>query len=590
MWLCVTGYGTFNWWEIEVNCDLNSPDCAYIPCPFDHNYFCHKSKCSPDLKSCSFDAREYDQVENMIAEIGFEFGWLCVIDWIVLFLSISKICSFFEILQISSDQLISLHRFLGHASLVQLQLHALLYFIVWIKRENLWEEMLKWPSKGVANFPGVLSWILFSVLWILSIERVRRKFYHIFYIFHWLYLPSLVLAIFHYDAILFWTLGGLGVYFIDKLVIQRKSACLSSLEICENSKSIAIDIDFAHLNDDRVFPLQYYFLRFPRISMEWHPFSVASYDSDLGTLRFYIKCVNGGWTSDIFEKALKNVRGESDDNYLNRVEVQGPVGFKFESEDILQVEDNIILIAGGSGIVPFFDLLKSLYASNKKERKRRVKLVWLSKTHNEVLFFGQFLNTLNSQNTSFQVDIYETQETSDSLALSSREIKVLVYPVVHGKYPTFQFGKYRVILLILLFLLAAIFSSYISNLLMENSSSKGALNVYMGLFFMMNIIVFSVVYLLTIRYFEKSREIGLISPSTQRSPSEYYEAVTHSLSLKIPVNFGRPDFKCIVHDFQAIDDMPTIILSSGPTGLLDAIEFSCKSLKYLKFKRISFEF
>jgi NAD(P)H-flavin reductase len=403
------------------------------------------------------------------------------------------------------------------------------------------------------------------------------------------------LAIFHYDAIIFWTLGGVGIYFADKFIISRNIVRLSGIEVCDSAKIIAIDLilpfDY-HLEN---FPLQYYFLRFPKISVEWHPFSVASFDSDLKILRFYIKCVQGGWTDTVFTEGFKKAKEDTFGEVLDYAHIQGPIGYKFEVDEILQSSADLILIAGGSGIVPFFELLKEIVLFDVGKR-RRVKLIWLSKTHSEVVFLGQQLKTFYDHGEiDLVIDIYETQETPADSDHIFEKVEVSMSSASMDRIASISSGKqilhFRSVILILLVLIAVIFSSYVSNALKENHISNGALNVNMGIFVLLFLFLVSMIYSLAIRFFIKAKELPLISSSSSYS-SAYLEPIKNTLSLNLPVKFGRPNFDKILREAQNDYDFddPTLILCSGPNGLLEAVEKSSKIMKNAIFQRISFEF
>ncbi len=101
------------------------------------------------------------------------------------------------------------------------------------------------------------------------------------------------------------------------------------------------------------------------------PFTMVSSPTDTRRLEFGIKRV-GGFTA----RMHKLKPGD-------RAEIIGPLGtFYFEDE----IRDDIILIAGGSGITPFISMLRYI---EDRRLKNRATVIYSNKTSDEIMFMGE---------------------------------------------------------------------------------------------------------------------------------------------------------------------------------------------------------
>jgi predicted ferric reductase len=129
--------------------------------------------------------------------------------------------------------------------------------------------------------------------------------------------------------------------------MHRNSATITKLETpVDKVIEIHLSVDSAPFN---YHPGQFVFLRFSH-DKEPHPFSIASYDPELKSLRFDIKGL-GDFTSKLRDRLKQG----------QKIHIEGPYGeFQFNDKCSHQ-----IWIAGGIGITPFLSKLD--YLENNKE-------------------------------------------------------------------------------------------------------------------------------------------------------------------------------------------------------------------------------
>jgi ferredoxin-NADP reductase len=101
------------------------------------------------------------------------------------------------------------------------------------------------------------------------------------------------------------------------------------------------------------------------------PFTMTSSPLDRRLIEFGIKRV-GDFTSKMFN--LK--KGDE-------VEITGPLGTFFFEEEI---KDDLVFIAGGSGITPFISMMRYI---EDKNLKNKITLIYSVKKSDEIMFLGE---------------------------------------------------------------------------------------------------------------------------------------------------------------------------------------------------------
>jgi NADPH oxidase len=166
-----------------------------------------------------------------------------------------------------------------------------------------------------AGFTGVLLLLIIVAMWALSLERVRRARYELFWAMHHLYVPFTAINIIH-GPIFFWFFVVPGALYLGERLIRMwrgsrpttlfkarahgghagaEALTTGGWQTCalpSSTYSLYMTKQFDYL------PGQYVFLNCPYLSLnEWHPFTITS-SPDEKYLSVHIR-VAGDWTGEL---------------------------------------------------------------------------------------------------------------------------------------------------------------------------------------------------------------------------------------------------------------------------------------------------
>jgi len=228
---------------------------------------------------------------------------------------------------------------------------------------------------------GIISFYIFIIVLVSSI-LYKKISYHV-----WQYIHILVYLLFFFSLYHAINIGSDSNFFVIKLIYYLSLISIvvgiiyrTSYKIKEHSNIFSVkeikketeDAFTLVVNCDKPFlfkPGQFCFLRLnkPKIYAR-HPFTISSSPNKKElcfTMKIYGK----------FAKEILNLKKEE------RIFIDGPFGiFTFE-DAIDSPEKNIVFIAGGVGITPFFNMINS----NKKEKKK-ITLFYCSKKIKGIIF------------------------------------------------------------------------------------------------------------------------------------------------------------------------------------------------------------
>lgn len=214
--------------------------------------------------------------------------------------------------------------------------------------------MLKWDKVGVSNVAGEISLLAGLVLWVATIPYIRRKSFELFFYTHYLYIMFIIFFIFHvgisFACIM---LPGFYLFMVDRylrfLQSRREVRLVSSRVLpCET-----IELNFAKGHGLTYNPTSVMFINVPSISkLQWHPFTITS-NSKLESEKLSVVIKSEGtWTKKLYQLL-------SNPSPIDRLEisVEGPYGPA--STNYLR-HDTLVMVSGGSGITPFFSIIREL--------------------------------------------------------------------------------------------------------------------------------------------------------------------------------------------------------------------------------------
>ncbi|KAG9455471.1 hypothetical protein H6P81_008375 [Aristolochia fimbriata] len=280
-----------------------------------------------------------------------------------LFYPVTRGSSILPLLGLTSEGSIKYHTWIGHMAMFFFTIHSLLFVVYWAIVNDL-KEMLIWDHNSNSNVPGEIAILFGLIMWATVHPRIRRKMYELFFYTHQLYISFMFFYILHTGFyFIFMLFPGFYLFLIDRflrfLQCRRKvrlvSARLLPCETVELNFSKSLGLDYTATS--------YVNINVPSISsLQWHPFSVSSNSSLEPDRISVIVKRDGNWTRKLIQKLA------SSSDPLDRLEVsmEGPYGPT--STDFLRYE-TLVLVAGGSGIVPMISIIRELIALNKNNNR-----------------------------------------------------------------------------------------------------------------------------------------------------------------------------------------------------------------------------
>ena len=108
----------------------------------------------------------------------------------LLGLPLGRSAAMWRVAGLAYEEVIALHRALGHLTLALLTLHAMGYLVAWASQslQTLLDELTDWARCGacthINNSAGLLAWLAGLGMWATSLERFRRSRYAAFFAAH----------------------------------------------------------------------------------------------------------------------------------------------------------------------------------------------------------------------------------------------------------------------------------------------------------------------------------------------------------------------------------------------------------------------
>lgn len=269
-----------------------------------------------------------------------------------LFFPVARGSSVLPLLGLTSESCIKYHIWLGHMTMTLFTLHGALYVIYWATTHQL-SEMLKWDKIGVSNLAGEISLVGGLVLWIVTLPRIRRKAFEVFFYTHYLYIVFVVFFVFHVGMnTTFIVLPGFYLFLLDRFLRFLQSRRHVRLLSARLLPCDSLELNLSKTHGLTYNPTSVIFINVPSIShLQWHPFTVTS-NSNLEPEKLSVVIKSeGSWSQKLYQ-----MLSSSSIDRLN-VSVEGPYGPA--STNYLRY-DSLVMVSGGSGITPFISIIREL--------------------------------------------------------------------------------------------------------------------------------------------------------------------------------------------------------------------------------------
>lgn len=344
-----------------------------------------------------------------------------------LFLPVARGSVLLRLIDVPFEHATRYHVWLGHLTMLIFTLHGLCYVIVWTLHGHLIHKLLAWKDIGIANLPGVISLTAGLLMWVTSLDPVRRQNFELFYYTHQLYVVFVVFLALHVGDFIFTiAVAGIFLYMLDRF-----------LRLCQSRKTVdilsarclpcgTVELVLSKPAGLSYTALSWIFIQIRELSwLQWHPFSVSSSPLDGKYHLAVLIKVLGNWTQKLQQHIVHDSQeGLQKDLLLLphsniKASVEGPYGH--ESPYHLTYS-NLILVAGGIGISPYLAILNDILHRICESRPclpRKILIVWAVKKSNELPLLHSvdmesicpnFSNTLN-----LEIQTYITQESEPPL-------------------------------------------------------------------------------------------------------------------------------------------------------------------------------
>ncbi|KAK3272963.1 hypothetical protein CYMTET_18770 [Cymbomonas tetramitiformis] len=228
---------------------------------------------------------------------------------------------------------------------------------------------MTWCSTDLSGWGMLAAMILGTVL---STNYVRRKFFEVFYKFHWvMFLLVIGLAPLHYRCHIY-IYPGVLIWFLDVLY---RYFYLAMHRYPKDAIVFALPADVVRLEFPKgkfgYRPGQYVFICIPALAyFQWHPMSISS-SPHQESVSIHIRAL-GDWTRKLYDMAKA---GGAQGVKIHML-FEGPYG-----EPMIDLDNekykSVLLISGGIGITPMQSICNNLIYQEKNGRKlNKLWFVW----------------------------------------------------------------------------------------------------------------------------------------------------------------------------------------------------------------------
>ncbi|QPG74320.1 hypothetical protein FOA43_001647 [Brettanomyces nanus] len=314
---------------------------------------------------------------------------------------------------IKYSSFIQYHKMVSRWMLIDALIHAVSYTII---EKGAYVAALKESYFAC----GVAASVIGGCMWLFSFHVFREYSYEIFLYFHIIMaIAFIIMCWYHCNTLGWgeWLITACCLWGVDRLIrvlrMTRFGYQTARFEII-NETSYRVTVPRPKSFNSA--PGQYGFVYFsdPFLFFQNHPFTLIN-NGD--SITFYIKAKKG-----VTARIMKQLSKTREGTMLKKICIEGPYG---DSSPVGRF-DNTLLIAGGAGIPGVADYAMKLGA--REELKMRIKFVWILQTlKGTETYIRDLVSKL--RNTKVEVDLYLTQETSQSSNDVQRLLSQCVYCV-----------------------------------------------------------------------------------------------------------------------------------------------------------------
>ncbi|KAF0686054.1 Aste57867_22116 [Aphanomyces stellatus] len=346
--------------------------------------------------------------------IALTLGFNGLFNMAFLALPATRHCFWMEWLNIPYAHGIKYHRWLGVATIVAIGAHTVFYIITYYRTNELMDLLPCFncdiADEGFHNWMntfGILSYLSMLAIAVTSLPFFRRKYYNIFYVTHFLFIPAAFFAIMHWGPIMYWLYATIVLYLVNRMFSSASICTPVSLDraIAMPSQVVELTLHCA----TGYSPGDCVWIKVPALSKtQWHPFSVASTPLHTpGLLTVYIKCL-GKWSDRLYHYIKKcNADGTTPIVYMD--------GGYTPAAPIPSAHSDVVFVGGGIGVTPLMGQLLHILYTNPHQT---VWLIWHVRRSDMLLQFRDWLKQVEalaaSSGNRVHLRLHVTQENAAS--------------------------------------------------------------------------------------------------------------------------------------------------------------------------------
>lgn len=282
-------------------------------------------------------------------------------------LPVSRCSPIMAALGIPLDACLRAHAILGRLTVLFLTAHFVGYVVAWKLDggwSEAWQNSTEWQERGINNMCGVIGWIFLVVaLFMIALGYVRKKAYEVFYVFHIVGLLGFVgYGCMHWAGFVNYLATAIALWVADigRRILEAASPVIIDATCYPKANLVQLRIPdtklpSAALNRNPSTSL-FVSLYVPAVSLfEWHPFSCCQ---QADSFECWIRAL-GGWTRNLLNVAQ-----------ATNAPLKAAVNGVYHSGwPVSLAGSQVLLVAGGTGIVPFLDFLQ-------RRETRTLTLIW----------------------------------------------------------------------------------------------------------------------------------------------------------------------------------------------------------------------
>nr|GMC90780.1 ferric reduction oxidase 2 [Ipomoea batatas] len=317
----------------------------------------------------------YKGWQAKLEAVGLRLGLVGNICLSLLFFPVTRGSSVLPLFGLTSEASVKYHLWLGHITMALFTAHGLCYIIFWTATHHI-SQMLEWANADISNLAGEISLAAGLGMWATTFPSIRRKMFELFFYTHYLYILFVIFFVFHvgisYSCIM---LPGFYLFLVDRylrFLQSRKHVRLVSARLlpCET-----IELNFSKSQGLMYTPTSIMFVNVPGISkLQWHPFTITS--------------------SSSLEAKQVSVMVKGDGSW----------------------HDLLVMVSGGSGITPFFSIIRELMHKSQSSESKipQVVLISVFKNSSDLTMLDLILPISGAQSEfsklRIQMEAYVTRE------------------------------------------------------------------------------------------------------------------------------------------------------------------------------------